>query len=80
MTSEKRDYEPSSWERSLAAMAVGLMALGVLGIALTLVAAAFQWSGSFWPIVTMTVLISLPLAILLLIALVVTGIVRRRRN
>lgn len=80
MTSEQGEYPPSRWERIFASAAVGLIALGVLGIVVSLAAAAASWKSSLLTVAPLIVLISLPIAILLIIAVVVIGVVRRRRN
>lgn len=61
-------------------MTVGLIVLGILGIVITLLSAAFSWTGDYLTVVTMVVFLSLPLAIILLLIVVVVGISRRRRK
>lgn len=80
MTSPEREYEPSGWERGLAAATVVLIGIGILCIAASLGASALQWTGSVWPAVAIGAFASLPLALVCLLAVVAIGIARRRRS
>ena len=67
-------------EKRLAAMTVGLNILAVEGIALSLLGVAFSWATGFLSFLFLVVMLALPAAILLLIAVVVIGLIRRRKG
>lgn len=67
-------------EKRLAAMTVGLIILAVVGIALSLLGVAFSWATGFLSFLFLVVMLALPAAILLLIAVVVIGLIRRRKG
>lgn len=69
-------------ERVLIVMMVTIVGLSIAAFVARLVGAVVgvdDYSGGAWPMVTVLPLIGLPLAILLIIASVVVGIVRRSR-
>jgi DMSO/TMAO reductase YedYZ heme-binding membrane subunit len=62
-------------------MVIGIMVVSLVALITVLVAtwAGNDFGGGAWPVVAMTPYFGLPLAILLLLALVITATVRRAR-
>ncbi|HHW50711.1 MAG TPA: hypothetical protein GX406_04475 [Pseudoclavibacter sp.] len=80
MSTSGDEYQASLVEKRLAAMTVGLIILAVVGIALSLLGVAFSWATGFLSFLFLVVMLALPAAMLLLIAVVVIGLIRRRKG
>ena len=72
--------ERSRLERIFAAMAASTIGVSLLSMAATLVAVGvFNVQGLIWSVLAAIPLIGLPIGVLLIVAVVITGIINRRR-
>ena len=83
MVSAAENIEPTTFERVLAAMMVGVVALSVLAF-FAIIAGTWQgmdseaFSTGVWPAITMTPLFGLPVGFVLIITLLIVSTRRRR--
>ncbi len=83
MVTSQESIEPSTTERVLAAMIVGVVALSVVAF-FAIIIGSWQgmdseaFSAGLWPAITMTPLFGLPLGFVLIIILLVLSTRRRR--
>ena len=70
-------------ERTLAVMAltvIGLCVLAILALIISPALGVHEYGGGIWPLIVVLPLVGLPIGFLMLIALLVTNIVRRSRE
>jgi len=64
----------------MALTVIGLCVLAILAVIIAPVLGVHEYAGGIWPLIVVLPLVGLPIGFLMLIALLVTNIVRRSRE